>query len=425
MKILILSQYWYPENGVPQRRWSWLSSVLAEAGHEVTVVAPPPHYKRSIGLVEWIKHRGFLASNELVEGESGELILRTAYFPSGKGLTRRIFNQAWNALGMARGVWKLRHRKKYRPDLIVGTVPAIPTSLVAYYSSLTFRSPYIIDLRDAWPALFDERQNWNEGVGKKSLRERALSWGAFPVIVGITKRCLNFVLCKANFIITTSELLSRDIASDLQVRSGTVRNVFPSPQFDQNLRGARRNNEINVLYAGTLGRAQKLENALNAVKIAADEGVTVRIRLVGDGAAWDALASRAKELGIEVEMNHQKKPEDLIADYAWADTALVHLTDWNSLRWAVPSKTYELMSNQIHITGVVVGETADIIQRFEAGDVVPPGQPGELAKLWVELVHNRQRLEVTPKGKKWVELERTVNAPANLLRAVDEAGAQT
>ena len=424
MKILVLSQYWHPENGVPQRRWSWLSSVLADAGHEVTVVAPPPHYKRRIGLNEWIKDRGFSPSKGLSKGPSGELILRTGYFPSGRGLTRRIFNQGWNALGMARGVWTLRHRKKYQPDLIIGTVPAIPTAGVAFYSSLKFRAPYIIDLRDAWPALFDERQNWNEGVGQKSLRERVLSWGAFPMMVGITKGCLNFILSRADFIITTSELLSRDISSDLQVRSETVRNVFPSPQFRQTVEDSRKNNELNVLYAGTLGRAQKLENALNAAKIAENEGVAVRIRLVGDGAAWDALADRADELGIHVEMHHQKKPEDLGADYDWADTALVHLTDWASLKWAVPSKTYELMTNQIHITGVVVGETADIIQRFEAGDVVPPGQPDELAKLWVGLAQNRQRLKVAARGREWVELERSVDAPATLLRAVEETGAR-
>ena len=424
MKILVLSQYWYPENGVPQRRWAWLSSVLTDAGHEVTVVAPPAHYKRHIGICEWIRDRGFSPAKGLREGPSGELILRTGYFPSGRGLTRRIFNQGWNAIGMVRGVWILKHRKKYQPDLIIGTVPAIPTAVVAFYSSLKFRTPYIIDLRDAWPALFDERQNWNEGVGKKSFRERVFSWGAFPVIVGITKGCLNFVLSRADFIITTSELLSRDISSDLQVRSETVRNVFPSPQFGQTVEDPRKNNELNVLYAGTLGRAQKLENALNAAKIAENEGVAVRIRLVGDGAAWEALADRANELGIHVEMYHQKKPEDLASDYDWADTALVHLTDWVSLKWAVPSKTYELMTNQIHITGVVVGETADIIQRFEAGDVVPPGQPDELAKLWIDLARNRQRLKVTARGREWVELERNVDAPARLLRAVEDTGAR-
>lgn len=422
MKILILSQYWFPENGVPQRRWTWLSSVLSEAGHEVTVVAPPPHYKRRISLSEWYKERGFSPSDELTEGCSGEMILRTGYFPSGKGLTRRIFNQGWNAIGMARGVRKLRHRKRYHPDLVIGTVPAIPTSAVTFYAACKFRKPYIIDLRDAWPALFDEKRNWNEGTGKKSLRERVLSWGAFPAMVWATKRCLNYVLRRSSCIVTTSEWLSRDISADLRIPSFTVRNVFPSAQCGTSALVAEKSDSLNVLYAGTLGRAQKLENAVSAAKLAADEGVTVKIRLIGDGAAWESIAHRAAELGVHVEMVHQKKPEDLAEDYAWADTALVHLTDWASLKWAVPSKTYELMTNQIHITGVVTGETAHLIESFDAGDVVPPGKPGDLARLWIELANDRQRLAVGPRGKEWVELERNVRAPENFLRAIAAVG---
>ena len=48
MRILLVTQYWYPENGVPQRRWSWLAKILIDAGHEVCVVAPPPRNSRSI-----------------------------------------------------------------------------------------------------------------------------------------------------------------------------------------------------------------------------------------------------------------------------------------------------------------------------------------------------------------------------------------
>ena len=73
MKILIVSQYWAPENGVPQRRWSWLSQLLVEQGHQLTVIAPPPHYDRKISSTEWV--RKFLAGgfNEEEFGESGEL----------------------------------------------------------------------------------------------------------------------------------------------------------------------------------------------------------------------------------------------------------------------------------------------------------------------------------------------------------------
>lgn len=72
---------------------------------------------------------------------------------------------------------------------------------------------------------------------------------------------------------------------------------------------------------------------------------------------------------------------EIVGFYEWADTALVHLTDWEPLDKAVSSKTYELMSVGIHISGVVKSETARIIKLFEAGDTVSPENPHELAEL--------------------------------------------
>ena len=100
MRILVLSQYWAPENGVPQRRWSWLSKILVQAGHDVLVIAPPPHYQRRLGLKQWFSRRNVLGANDLEKGNSGEKILRSGFFPAGPSLTHRILNQASVAASM-------------------------------------------------------------------------------------------------------------------------------------------------------------------------------------------------------------------------------------------------------------------------------------------------------------------------------------
>ena len=108
--------------------------------------------------------------------------------------------------------------------------------------------------------------------------------------------------------------------------------------------------------------------------------------------------------------------------YRWADTALVHLTNWDSLEVAVPSKTYELMANQIHISGVVAGETARLIETLHAGDVVPPEDPRALADLWVALAREPKRLDISDQGKTWVEYQREEVAPAAFLNLVEQVG---
>ena len=110
---------------------------------------------------------------------------------------------------------------------------------------------------------------------------------------------------------------------------------------------------------------------------------------------------------------------EIVGFYEWADTALVHLTDWEPLDRAVPSKTYELMSVGIHISGVVKGETARIIKLLEAGDTVSPENPHELAELWTALYKNPSRLSITTKGGMWVESQRETVVPGEVKKLVE------
>lgn len=50
MGLLVLSQFWYPENGVPQRRWTWLSNIFSEIGGDISVVAPRQTIGESLAL---------------------------------------------------------------------------------------------------------------------------------------------------------------------------------------------------------------------------------------------------------------------------------------------------------------------------------------------------------------------------------------
>lgn len=423
MRILLISQYWEPENGVPQRRWAWLTGALEDAGHEVLVVAPPPHYLRNITVKEWFAQRGYRAREELRGGDPKKIIVRSGYVPGGTSITQKVLNQVAVAAG---GLHVVLHRsgslKNFQPDIVVGTVPAIPTAFVTAITAWRFRVPYVIDLRDAWPELLTVADQWNASTGKPSLRQQILAKGPLQAAIKATDIWLNKTLRKAKAVISTSSYL----AHELQKRSigpqrvYTVRNVFPPETLihkQPNVDGPK--DELNVLYAGTLGRAQNLENALFAANKAQEVDVHVRLRFVGAGAAKAELIETAKQLGIDAVFEHRRSAELLQECYEWADTALVHLTDWAPLTNAVPSKTYELMGQGLHISGVVAGEAAEIIQSLHAGDVVPPEDPQALADLWVSLAHNRSRLEVPDAGARWVHQERVTSAPATLVECLE------
>lgn len=431
MKVLVLSQYWYPENGVPQRRWSWLSGKLKALGHEVFAIVPPPHYEREITVKQWWNalRQGSATPTEI--GPSGERIVRTAYFPSGRSVTQRVLNQATVGLG---AIWLLARRphwlRELAPELIIATVPALPTAFVAFIASRTLRIPYHIDLRDAWPDLLNESNEWNRATGRKSLREKVLMKGPFQVLSAITRRVVNYSLRNADSIIVTSEFLKEDLMVRPELllngkppKIETIRNLFP-PETPIAVKSESDHNggsgSLHVLYAGTLGRAQNLLNVLDAYEIAKRNGVDIQLRMIGAGASRDALTARIKERGLDVVIEGRKPASELQGDYLWTDTALVHLTDWEPLQRAVPSKTYELMSAGIHISGVVSGETAELIRDLEAGHVVPPEEPDELARLWEKLAENRNLLKVSNLGAEWVAQQEQTKVPLVLTHLIED-----
>lgn len=428
MKILVLSQHWFPENGVHQRRWSWLSELLIEAGHEVMVISPPPHYQRKIDFRTWAK--SLLSPGVTLEtGPSGEKIYRSVYLPAGRSLVVRALNQGVVAAGMlAAVIGKNRPVRRFQPDLVIGTVPAIPTSIVTPVVAKLLKSPYLIDLRDAWPDLLAERKEWNEGTGLKSSKLGSLASVPMKLLSALLTRLMNIAYERSKGMIVTSEHLADALkerfgAKNEHIEIVTIRNVFP-PKTSYDARKIKNgaNGTLNVLYAGTLGRAQKLSNALDAAKIAEVRGVKVNLRFVGAGVAKEELLRKIKKEKISASVYGHVQAHELRDHYDWADTALVHLTDWEPLERAIPSKTYELMASGIHITGVVGGETADLITDLGGGHVVPPEDPEALAALWVDLATNRGRLTVSEEGQKWVKEQRDQEVPRALFEFLDRIG---
>ncbi|WP_240510498.1 glycosyltransferase family 4 protein [Corynebacterium hadale] len=416
---------------MPQRRWSWLTQELTTAGHEVVVIAPKPHYERRVTVSQWWSGKMYRSFTSPTPGTSGEKIIRSGFFPSTRSLTGKVINQISVAFG---SLWVILRKPaalaRFQPDVVIGTVPAIPTAAVTFIAAMRFNAPYVVDLRDAWPDLLENHDQWNQSVGKRSLKERVFRLGLVQSVSKLTKVALNIVLRRAKVVIVTSSRLGEDLSSRKELRDQTrrplrtvtIRNVFPPETCF--VKGEYRKSQytpLHVLYAGTLGRAQHLENAILAASICRSRGVDVKLRFVGSGAGLEKVKQLAEEMEVSVQFVPRQPAEDLSAHYQWADTALVHLTNWAALDYVVPSKTYELMEAGIHISAVVAGETAALIRDTEAGDVVVPENPSALADLWSRLSETNGLVGFKSYASRWVNEQRDSIAEIELSRALSIA----
>lgn len=397
MRIVLLTHYYYPEVGAPQRRWRILVDHLRAAGHEVVTVAPHPHYpypNRDAFFGSTVgKGRRRVDARLGGTWDSGvgdERILRVPYLHSGSSMARQILDQTVSATGAISSVLR-RFRGSARPDVVVSTTPALPFLLAGDALSRALGVPHVAEVRDAWPDLISEMSLVSGAVGRylPASVTGALEHRALPALFTRAQR-------RAAVVVVTTDgfkqrLEQRGVTAEV-VRSGvspaelagasglTATGAIPiipssvaglSSTGGSSAHGASgsAHGGLNLLYVGTVGRSQELSTSIRA--LARTEGV--RLRIVGDGVDRPRLEEVAAEVAVPVEFHPQQSGAELAAHWDWADAGLVSLSPLDSYEFTVPSKLYSLMARRVPVLGVVAGESADIITSTAAGEVARPG----------------------------------------------------
>lgn len=442
MRILLLTHYYAPEYGAPQRRWSALVGRFVAAGHLVTVAAPVPHYPD--GRPD-PTHRRTHRIGAVESGMHGETVLRTAYLPHRGDIATRTADHLVAALHSLSRLSRRFARPEDRPDVIVATAPAIPTLMLGRVLARRWDVPLVAEMRDAWPDLVTQvggigpavpvpvpvpesvvagaRAVAEEGVAPGSVvpgsvaGERAPS-GRAPLAdavrrlrraaVAFTKGAVHHRVtdwqAEARAVVTTTTrfaevLRERGVEQVEVVRNGTdltrVARQHDHPSGDHP--------ELRCLYLGNMGRSQGLETVVRAAAELSAAGVLLQVRLVGHGVQAAALGVLADELDAPVEVLPRIPHREVSAQYAWADTVIVSLRSWAPFAWTVPSKLYEILATGRHVTALLDGEAADVVRAACAGDVLPPEDVDALAALWRELAADRSRTAIRASGRDWVE----------------------
>ncbi|MCX7542901.1 glycosyltransferase family 4 protein [Corynebacterium sp. P5848] len=400
MHILLISQYWEPEQGVVQRRWQWISSALIEAGHELTVVCPPPHYPGGKLISEDPLHQ----TGAIDDSSKGLRIYRSAFREHTTSLISRIEDQGIIMLSQlltARRAVRDARRGGNPVDVVCCTVPALPSAAVGYAVSRILRLPLVVELRDAWPEILEYIDEWKDPQPSGVSVIRRTKIAVFHMLLLAAGKVLTQILRRAEAIITTSESLAKLKRTDAKGEVVAVRNRAHAEAPHNATPDPPRSGPLRILYAGTVGRAQGLENAVKALALAQQNGAEVEMRIAGGGAHLDSVKHLAKSQGLPIEFLGRIPFETVIQQYEWADTALVHLQSWSPMNYTIPSKLFEAMQLGKHVSAAVSGEAAEIVECSGVGDVVRPMRPEELAQLWFDLWKRRERLDVSGRGEAW------------------------
>lgn len=364
MNILVVSQYFWPENF----RINELVTEWVRRGHRVTVLTGRPNYPEGKVFSDYQRNPAAYARY----GEAD--VIRVPMLARGRGQLRLVLNYVSFVLGACLwGIWRLR---RIEVDVIFVFEPSpvlvgIPSALLRQLK----RAPQAFWVLDLWPESLKA-----VGIVRS---ERLLGWVA---------QLVSFVYRHCDLILAQSRSFVDDIAR--LAPEGRRIEYFPA-WADAVFTGALADpapevpiapGVFTILFAGNIGEAQDFPAILDAVE-RLKERADIRWVIVGDGrvAGWVRNQVEMRGLGHRLLMVGRYPLDRMPAFFAHADALLLSLKDEPVFGLTIPGKLQSYLAAGIPVLAMLNGEGAAIIEAAGAGLVCPAGDGAGLARIALRL----------------------------------------
>jgi len=385
MNIVCYSHYFVPEIGAPSARIYDLSQQWLTMGHHVQVITCFPNHP--VGKL----YPGYSRGLHLKEKLDGIHVHRHwTYITPNKGFLRKMLGHI-SYLPSAM-VFSNPHVSK--PDIAIGTSPTFFAAMAAAWKGVRGKIPFIMEVRDLWPAIFVEL-----GV----LRNQHL--------IAMLEKWEIALYRQATRVVTVTEAFRRNLIERgvpenkvVTIRNGADVEFWKDRKPSKSLqRKLAIEGRFVVLYIGAHGISHALGRILDAAEYLR-EFPDIRFLFVGEGAEKAQLVKKAEDLGLRnVRFLDPVDKEGVREFYALSDVCLVPLRDIPLFETFIPSKMFEIMAMGRPIIGSVRGESANILEQSGSALVVPPEDSKAIAESVLALYNNRDRAqEMGNKGREFV-----------------------
>jgi glycosyltransferase involved in cell wall biosynthesis len=340
MHILLIHQAFAAIDEPGGTRHHEIARYLTKRGHQVTIIASNISYltgKSKQDGVPWVEKN---------ETESGISILRAYTYPA---LHRSFVHRVFSFFSFMISSFFIGLKIK-DVDLMWGTSPPIFQSLTAWALARIKRVPFLLEIRDLWPA--------------------------FAIAIGVLRQ---------PSLIRASEWLEGFLYRHADQVDG--------------LRG-----KFIVLYSGAHGISNDLAVVLNAANILENQDDILFV-LLGDGKEKPSLQSFAKGLGLTNLIFLPPIPKtEMPRALSAADVCIAILKPIPLYATVYPNKVFDYMAAGKPVILAIEGVIREVIEAADSGIPIPPGDPAALAESVIYLAdHPQERIEMGLKGRDYVK----------------------
>ena len=339
MKILLISQYFWPENS----KVTDISESLVREGHNITVLTGFPNYPQ--GYI----YDGYSKGKNMVQDHNGVHIIRAKLIERRHDLLHRLLNY------YSFPYYGSKLAKKLTGDFdVVLAMEESPIMLVkpAITHARKYNKPLIMYEMDLWPeSLLAGGIKKNSFIYKHYKKVSAKIYSQFDKIIVSTKEHIPYIKELPN---------CEDL--DIDYLAQYADTVFEESNF-----GDEDNGVIDLMFAGNIGKAQSVDTIVKTASLLKDNS-RFKFHIVGSGSEFENIKKLAEKLKTNNVIFYGQKPlEDMPKLYKLADAMLVTLEDKPYANMTIPGKVQSYMAVGKPVIGSINGSCANFIINNEIG----------------------------------------------------------
>lgn len=373
MKILIVSQFVYPEVGGGPTRITNLSVGLKNKGHDVSVLTCLPNYPQ--GRI-YDEYRGHISMKDEYEGVS---LYRYWTYAT---VSRSPFKRALSMTSFAIMIWlfafKRRTIKQFDRIIIQSPTLFVATSAMWMFKGL-YNKKCILNVSDLWPS---------SAVDLGAMKENGRAWK-------VMHWCERYLYRKADGVMGQSnEILAHISEFPSSSKKFLYRHLQP---YKVTIEYKERNPKLKIVYAGVLNAGQDMLALIKGIDF---HTLGVDFHLYGGG---------TQQAEIEQYIQNNPKCDVFYHGYVSKERIVEELPKYDAsiiplavrIRGAVPSKIYDILPSGMPVLFCGGGEGAEIVKHFNVGYVSNPGDFEKLSDN-IKKLNNLSRLEYIELSKRCI-----------------------
>ncbi len=391
IKILIVSQYFWPENF----RVNDIATYFKEKGAHVEILTGKPNYPG--GNI----YKDFKNNPSKYLDFNGCKVFRVPMYPRKNGSNTNLFFNYLSFLlsSIFFGILNYR-KKKFDYIFTFGTSP-LTVALTSIILSKICRSKNCLWVLDLWPEIIFEL-----GVLKGKFLEKILS------------KLIIYIFNKMDIILAQSEsyvelIKQKIINKDKVYYFPSWPEIIQKQSSDLNKIEIKDKDKLKIFFTGSIGDAQNFRVVIDI--ISKTSNLNIKWFIIGGGRRFKELIKLRNINKLEnLELIDFLEPSKIVQYQQIADVLFLSLKNGKVLSSTIPGKFSTYLKYKKPILGLISGEVNSLINKYEVGFAVSPDNEDEFLDKIKKLIEYKSNGTLNNKFKNFDKLLNKFDFDKNL-----------